>query len=229
MFPIFQNNSLVSPPDDSLLPEGVSVVNLPGLCYAELPDDAPLPAGWVARSMRQMMALCDDYTLGAYHIMQWRRQSQFCGCCSGRNEDSPDEIARICPACGRIEYPRISPAVIVRITNNAGQILLAHNSNFSPGVYSLIAGFVSPGENLETTVIREIKEEINITVKNIRYYASQPWPFPNSLMIGFTARYASGTIKPDGIEIEDAGWFSRAALPILPSPGSLSRRLIDTW
>ncbi|MDR2149520.1 MAG: NAD(+) diphosphatase [Spirochaetaceae bacterium] len=230
MFPIFQNNALVNPPDTLLeLPADIALVKLPGLCYGELPDDVPLPVGWSVQSMRQVIAFCDDYTLSAYHVMQWRRQSQFCGYCASRNEDSPDEIARLCPCCKRREYPRISPAVIVRITNNADQILLAHNTAFSAGLYSLIAGFVSPGENLERAVMREIQEEINITVNTIRYYASQPWPFPNSLMIGFTARYDSGMIKPDGIEIADARWFSRGALPVLPGPGSLSRRLIDSW
>jgi NAD+ diphosphatase len=229
--PVFQQNTVLIPPDTltSTLPEQAVIVELPGVSYAEMPADSPVPAGWRAISVRQAVSDGDKSLLQAYHIMQWYRESRFCGACSCRNGDSPHEIARVCPDCGRVEYPRISPAIIVVITNDVGQILLAHNSTFKAGMYSLIAGFVEAGENLETTVVREIHEEVNISVKDIRYCASQPWPFPNSLMIGFSARYASGIVKPDGIEIEDARWFSRNALPMLPAPGSLSRYLIDTW
>jgi NAD+ diphosphatase len=185
--------------------------------------------------------------LWAFHVAQWRRESVFCGSCGCKNGDvSPykegmfcgdaakcnertDELARLCPSCGRMEFPRIAPAIIVLITNDEDKILLAHNKKFSFGLYSLIAGFVEAGENLEEAVIREIQEEVNIGVNNLKYLASQPWPFPNSLMIGFSAKHASGTIKPDGIEIEDAQWFSRDKLPILPSPGSVSRYLIERW
>jgi len=167
--------------------------------------------------------------LRAFHITQWRRESLFCGSCGTRNTWAPDELARLCPACGRLEYPRIAPAVITFITNDEDKALLAHNSKFTPGMYSLIAGFAEPGENLETAVAREIREEVNIEVRDIRYVMSQPWPFPNSLMAGFSARYASGTIKPDGVEIEDAQWFSRDNLPMLPGHGSVSRYLIEQW
>ena len=96
-------------------------------------------------------------------------------------------------------------------------------------MYSLIAGFNEAGESLEDTVVREIREEVNIEVRDIRYVASQPWPFPNSLMLGFSARYASGTIRADGREIEDAAWFGKDALPLLPGSGSVSRYLIGRW
>jgi NAD+ diphosphatase len=161
--------------------------------------------------------------------MQWLRESVFCGSCGGRNTDAPGEFARLCPACGRLEYPRISPAVIVLILDDEGRLLLAHNKKFSSGIYSLIAGFNEAGENLEDTVAREIREEVGLEVRDICYAASQPWPFPNSLMIGFKARYAGGTIRPDGEEIIDARWFSRDELPAIPSRGSLSRHLIDLW
>ncbi|MDR3140104.1 MAG: NAD(+) diphosphatase [Treponema sp.] len=167
--------------------------------------------------------------LRAFHIAQWRRESVFCGSCGSRNEDAPEELARRCPVCGRLEFPRISPAVIVLIVNDAGQALLAHNKKFASGVYSLIAGFNEAGENLEATVAREIREEVGLEVHDIRYIASQPWPFPNSLMLGFNARYAGGAIKPDGVEIEDARWFSRDELPQLPGHGSVSRYLINRW
>jgi NAD+ diphosphatase len=117
----------------------------------------------------------------------------------------------------------------VLITNDQGKALLAHNNNFIPGVYSLIAGFNEVGETLEATVAREIQEEVGLEVRNIRYITSQPWPFPNSLMLGFVARHAGGTIKVDGVEIEDARWFDRDRLPDLPGKGSVSRYLINLW
>ena len=165
----------------------------------------------------------------ASHIAQWRRDSLFCGSCGAKNNDVPGQLCRICPVCGRLEFPRICPAVITAITGDENTILLAHNKRFKTGVYSLISGFNEAGESLEETVIREIREEINIEVKDIEYVKSQPWPFPNSLMLGFKARYASGTLKPDGDEIEDAQWFTKYNLPQLPGKGSLARALIDNW
>lgn len=172
--------------------------------------------------------------LRAFHIAQWRRESVFCGSCGTRNSDAAAEAAcaspaRLCPSCGRLEFPRIAPAIITLIYNDKDQILLAHNKKFPQGLYSLIAGFVEAGENLESAVAREIREEVSIAVENIRYIISQPWPFPNSLMAGFSARYLSGDISPDGIEIKDAAWYSRDNLPLLPSYGSVSHYLIYQW
>ena len=197
----------------------------------------PLPSGWRSVVVRRALSPLTDGSgeepqarmLRACHIVQWRRDSCFCGSCGTKNEDAPNELARLCPACGRMEFPRISPAVITIITNDANEILLAHNKKFSQCVYSLIAGFNEPGESLETTVAREIREEVNIEVRDIRYVRSQPWPFPNSLMLGFCAKYASSMIRPDGVEIEDAQWFTKDHLPNLPGTGSLSRYLIDRW
>jgi NAD+ diphosphatase len=198
-----------------------------------------LPSGWRTVPIRETLSsgargiLSGEGDIGrlfrAYHIMQWRRESAFCGGCGSPNVDAPDELARLCPACGRREYPRISPAIIVLITNEKDEALLAHNIKFMGGIYSLIAGFNEAGESLETTVAREVREEVGVEVEDIRYVASQPWPFPNSLMIGFTARYARGEIKPDGVEIEDARWFRREDLPKLPGAGSVSRYLINRW
>jgi len=167
--------------------------------------------------------------LRACHIAQWRRDSRFCGTCGALNTDAPSQVHRVCPSCGRLEFPRICPAVITLITDDENRILLAHNKRFKAGVYSHISGFTEAGEMLEETVAREIREEVNIEVKNIEYIKSQPWPFPNSLMVGFRARFSSGTIKPDGEEIEDAKWFTKDALPELPGNGSLSRFLINDW
>jgi NAD+ diphosphatase len=200
---------------------------------------AALPHFWRAVPVRQgLQLLAGGMIVGtgsfgrllrAFHIAQWRRESRFCGSCGARNTDAPGELARLCPICGRLEFPRISPAVITIIINDEGNALLAHNRKFTPGVYSLIAGFNEAGESLEATVAREIREEVNVEVRDIRYEASQAWPFPNSLMLGFSARYVSGAIRPDGVEIEDARWFGRNDLPKLPGKASVSRWLINRW
>ncbi|MCL2759362.1 MAG: NAD(+) diphosphatase, partial [Treponema sp.] len=170
-----------------------------------------------------------DSILRACHIAQWRRDSRFCGTCGAENSDVAAQAQRICPKCGRTEFPRICPAVIVVITDSDNRILLAHNKRFRAGVYSHISGFNEAGETLEETVVREIREEINIEVNNIEYVTSQAWPFPNSLMLGFKAQHLSGVIRPDGDEIEDANWFTKDNLPELPGEGSLSRFLINCW
>ena len=204
-----------------------------------LDRDAGLPENWRTIPIRQALAAGERGAVSesspegllfrAFHVMQWRRDSVYCGSCGGLNADASTGLSRICPACGRTEFPRISPAVIVLITNRRGEILLAHNANFIDKVYSLIAGFVEAGESLEAAAKREIREEVNIEVQDIRYAASQPWPFPNSLMLGFTAAYAGGDLRPDGTEILDARWFSREILPNLPGNGSIARRLIEQW
>lgn len=138
------------------------------------------------------------------------------------------ERARRRPACGLTAFPRISPAVIVLIERD-GHILMARSARFAAGMYGLIAGFVEPGESLEETARREIMEEVGVTVSDLTYVASQPWPFPNSLMVGFTAKWESGEITPDPAEIEDARWFHPDALPVLPSKISIARRLVDEF
>lgn len=209
-----------------------------GVIY--LPAGA-LPPGWKALPIRQALLAATGGTMAesqgstgrllrSYHVALWRRDSRFCGSCGSRNGDAlTGELARLCPACGRLEFPRISPAIIVVITNDKGQALLAHNKNFTSGLYSILAGFNEAGESLEATVAREVKEEVNLELKDIRYICSQPWPFPNSLMLGFTARHAGGELRPDGKEIEDVKWFSRDELPVLPGSASISRHLIELW
>jgi NAD+ diphosphatase len=219
----------------------IPAVDGPGTIYgASLGEKAPLPPLWRTIPVRQGLSLVSagktvdgrgpvGRMLRAYHIAQWRRDAAFCGACGTKNIDASDELARLCPSCGRREYPRISPAVITIILHDDGRALLAHNRKFAEGVYSLIAGFNEAGENLEATVAREIREEVGLEVTDIRYIASQPWPFPNSLMLGFTARHVSGEPRPDGVEIEDARWFSPDKLPKLPGNGSVSRYLINNW
>jgi NAD+ diphosphatase len=136
------------------------------------------------------------------------------------------ERARTCPACGLAAYPRLSPAVIT-VVERGPEILLAQGINFPEPFYSTLAGFVEPGESLEEAVEREIREEVGIEVRDVTYFGSQPWPFPNSLMIGFTATYGRGEIEIDPTELVDAAWFRKDALPHIPPPLSISRRLID--
>jgi NAD+ diphosphatase len=133
-----------------------------------------------------------------------------------------------CPACGLLCYPRISPAVIV-LVRRGDEALLARGARFPLPFYSTLAGFVEVGESLEQTVHREIREEVGVEVDRVTYFGSQPWPFPHSLMVGFTAEWASGEIRPDGTEILDARWFAADALPQVPPPLSIARRLIDAW
>ena len=140
--------------------------------------------------------------------------------------DKQDERAKICQQCGLVNYPRVSPAIIVAVIKD-DQILLARSGRFPGGFFSVLAGFVEPGESLEACVKREVFEETGIAVQNIRYFGSQPWPFPDSLMVGFTAEYAGGDIQIDGREIVAADWYSRDNLPNIPPGISIARQLID--
>lgn len=164
----------------------------------------------------------------ASQILRWRRDHRFCGRCGTEMTEDSRELLRRCPACDFFTHPRISPAVIMSVVKGDA-ILLGRAPRFPPGMYSVLAGFVEPGETLEQAVAREVREEVDIGITDIRYVGSQPWPFPHSLMIGFTARYASGTIQVDNRELEDAGWFSAANMPRLPSRLSIARRLIETF
>ena len=161
----------------------------------------------------------------ANHLLHWQNTNRYCGRCGGKMTDKKDERAKLCPECSHVVYPRISPAVITAVFQG-DRILLAHNRNFRTGFYSLIAGFVEPGETLEQSVRREIQEEVGLQVKNIRYVGSQPWSFPDSLMMAFTAEYDSGEITPDKTEITDADWYRSDELPDIPSTDSIAGRLI---
>jgi NAD+ diphosphatase len=197
-----------------------------------LPDGAPpLPGDYRWEPLRSLIhEFSYNRALRMYHLAQWREESRFCGNCGHPNTDAGHgEYAQICPRCGRKEFPRISPAILVLIRNECGEALLAHNNNFKDNVYSLIAGFMEAGENLENTVAREVREEVGLEIDSVTFVTSQSWPFPNSLMVGFEARYKSGVIRCDQKEIADAKWFSRANLPALPGKGSVSRFIIDKW
>lgn len=163
----------------------------------------------------------------AFHLAFWDRHTTFCGACAAPMERIPEEIAKRCTSCGATSYPRISPAVIAAVVRE-GKLLMAHSQRHPDGLYSVLAGFVEAGETLEHAVSREIHEESGILVRNVTYFASQPWPFPNSLMIAFTAEYADGEITLRDDEIVDAGWFSPKEIPArIPDTYSIARRLIE--
>jgi len=202
-------------------------------CYAvALDSSAEPPPNFRFSDVRGLFGRTSDEFLGvvarASHILLFDRTTKFCGVCGVRNQLMETELAKQCPECGQIIYPRLSPAIIVLVRRN-DEVLLARSPRFPKGMYSIIAGFVEPGETIEHAVHREVMEETGISIRDLRYIGSQPWPFPDSLMIGFAASYAGGEIKADKIEIEDAGWFKRDALPGLPGPLSLSRALIDLF
>lgn len=201
-------------------------------CYAaEIGESHPLPAGWATLGLRDLFGMVDETVAAlsgrAYQILEWDRNHQYCSRCGTTMQPRTDERARACPSCRFTSYPPVSPAVMVLITRGR-ELLLARKSVWAPGRYSAIAGFVEPGEMLEDTVARETREEVGVEVGALRYFGSQPWPFPHSLMVAFVAEYAGGELKPDGVEIEEAAWFDVEALPRLPPSVSISRRLITT-
>lgn len=202
-------------------------------CYsAEIASEEPLPQGMDFVELRALYELVDEdlFLLAgkAYQIICWDQTHQYCGRCGSLTQDLSGERAKVCPKCNFISYPRICPAVITAVTRG-DKLLLAHARHFKEGMYSLIAGFVEAGETLEEAVRREIMEEVGLKVKNIRYLGSQPWPFPNSMMLGFTAEYAEGEIAVDGMEITDANWYDTGSLPGLPSDVSIARKIINWW
>lgn len=168
----------------------------------------------------------------AVQIVEWARTHRFCGRCAEPTFLAPGERAMKCPSCGLLAFPRLAPAMITLVTRGKGsdqEALLARGVQFRAPMYSCLAGFVEPGETLEGAVIREVREEVGIEVTNVRYWGSQPWPFPHSLMLGFQADYAGGEIVCDPTEIVDAQWYGRDALPAIPPGISIARKLIDAW
>ncbi|CAA9470704.1 MAG: NADH pyrophosphatase, decaps 5'-NAD modified RNA [uncultured Rubrobacteraceae bacterium] len=199
---------------------------------AEVREEAEAPDGMVFRDLREIFAVVDEDFFAvagrAKQTVGWHATHRFCGRCGGETEIVDDELAMRCTRCGMMHHPRVSPAVIVRV-RRGDEILLARSPGFPKGLRSVLAGFVEPGESIEETVHREVREEVGIEVENLRYFGSQPWPFPNSLMIGFTADYAGGELAPQPGEIEDAGWYRADDLPQLPPKVSIARRMIEDF
>jgi NAD+ diphosphatase len=202
-----------------------------GAWYA-VPISGPvlLPDGYARTNLRTLHGVIPDDLLGvasrAVTLAAFYRTHRFCGVCGAETDRKEDENATVCRSCGQVFYPVINPAVIVCIRRE-NEILLARAPHYLPVVYSIIAGFVEAGETLEHAVAREVAEETGVAIDTIRYRCSQPWPFPHSLMIGFTASYTGGNLQIDPTEIEEAGWYSYDSLPSLPAAGSISRILID--
>ncbi len=166
----------------------------------------------------------------AVQLVDWARTHRFCGRCGAETELAGGERAMRCPTCRLLAFPRLAPAIITLVTRHDGaEALLARGVQFRGPTYSCLAGFVEPGENLEQAVRREVFEEVGVLVDAVGYRGSQPWPFPHSLMLGFRAEWAGGEIEIDPSEIVDAGWYGRDALPSIPPPISIARRLIDEW
>ncbi|MBI5583712.1 MAG: NAD(+) diphosphatase [Deltaproteobacteria bacterium] len=200
-------------------------------CYAAVPaQGASAPAGMTFLDLRQVYGrVAHDLIPIAFrglHLLHWSQKTRYCGQCGMKMRDKAELRAKECPGCGNLSFPRISPAVIV-LVERGDRCLLACSPRFKDGFYSTLAGFAEPGETLEEVVEREVREETGIEVKDIRYFGSQPWPFPDSLMVGFTAQYAGGEILVDGTEISDAQWFSFDRLPKIPGKISIARSLID--
>jgi NAD+ diphosphatase len=241
-FVMRETRMLVAEPDNAL-PHHIDLVGptlrqqylgtLAGAhCFsAEVAADTDAPAGWRWSDLRSLFGRLDDavYALAgrAVQLIDWDRTHQFCGRCGTATVVKTSERSRECPSCGLTAYPRLAPALMALIRRMPDEILLARSPRFAPGVHSALAGFAEPGETLEQCLHREVFEEVGLRVRNLRYFASQPWPFPHSLMIAFICDYESGTINPDPNEIESAKWFKLDDLPQLPQPISIARRLID--
>ncbi len=165
----------------------------------------------------------------AVQIVEWDRTHRFCGRCGEPTELATPERARRCPRCGLLVFPRLAPATIT-LVEKGDQALLAWGVQFPIRMFSCLAGFVEPGETLEECVRREVREEVGIELADVRYFGSQPWPFPHQVMIGFEATWGGGEIEIDPVEIKEAGWFSVDDLPPHPPSGmSIAGSLIEAW
>jgi NAD+ diphosphatase len=194
-------------------------------------EETPLSAPYKAMSLRALFGLLDPdcYSIAglASELIYWQRASVFCALCGGAGEPVAGEWSKRCVRCGHVAYPRVSPCVIVLI-HDGDRVLLTHKPGWGP-MNSLVAGFVEPGESLEECLAREVLEEVGVEVDELRYFGSQPWPFPHQLMVGFFARYKAGEIRIDANELDAAAWFHVDNLPPLPGKLSIARQLLDTW
>jgi NAD+ diphosphatase len=215
-----------------LFEEEIGVLDGRSCLAAEVEGEEP--AGHSFRDLRSLIGVLDERFFAmagrATQVITWNAMHRFCGRCGTRTDRGleTERFSRVCPKCGALYFPRLNPAAIV-LVHRADEILLARAPQFPKGMYSTLAGFVEPGETVEQTVAREVREEVGIEVKNINYFGSQPWPFPNSLMVAFTAEWAGGELQIETLEIEDAGWYKADDLPQLPPKISIARAMIDDF
>jgi NAD+ diphosphatase len=232
-------NRLVVPDEAEWTALGLEAVRMNELAVAgtpayavELAAAAEPPAGMSFENLRRVHFAADEATVKlasrAVQIVEWDRSNQFCGRDTTPMERFAVELAKRCPRCHNVVYPRLSPAVIV-LVERGDECLLGRNARFPLPMYSTLAGFVEVGETIEEAVHREIREEAGIEVTGLRYFGSQSWPFPDSLMIGFHAVYAGGELRVDSSELVDAAWFRVDDLPMVSPRISIARRLIDDW
>jgi NAD+ diphosphatase len=220
------------------LPEGLELVLLgvdgdDRAVFAADPGDQ-LPGE--RRGLRDLAPMLSQAEGGmvahAVGLLNWHRRHRFCANCGAPTDAREAGHVRVCPACGTQHHPRTDPVVIMLVTDG-DRALLGRQAQWPAGRYSALAGFVEPGESLEEAVAREVREEAGVQVADVRYRSSQPWPFPSSLMLGFSARWAGGKPAVRDAELEDVGWFTREAIVggdvLLPPPTAIARRLIDEW
>ena len=163
----------------------------------------------------------------AFEIQNWHSMHKYCGCC-GAELKTTSAISKVCPECNKEIWPELSPAIIVLI-HDKEKVLLVRSNSFRGNYYGLVAGFVELGESIEEAVVREIKEETQLEIEDLKYFGSQPWPYPQGLMLGFTAKYKSGKLSLQETELVEGGWFDINNLPEIPKPLSMARKLIDNY
>ncbi len=192
----------------------------------------PLPSGFVLTDLRALLSLANGDLFAAasraWQMVQWHRTHRYCGRCASPMQDHATDRAKECPNCRLLNYPRLSPCIIVLVTRGE-ELLLGRSPQFPPGMFSTLAGFIEPGESAEQALYREVLEEVGVQVTNPRYLSSQAWPFPNNLMLGFHADYLAGEVKADGVEVVEAGWFHYKNLPKVPGSVSISGWLIESY
>lgn len=193
------------------------------------PSGTPFPDGLRRGHLRTLWGKVSEAELAAANraiqLAGWLSAHRYCGSCGHEMQTRPKEPARSCPACGSQAFPRISPVAIVLVVKGR-ELLLARSPHFQPGVYSALAGFVEAGETIEDCARREVREEAGLEISNLRWFGSQAWPYPHSLMLGFVADYAGGELRLQTEELEDGGWFHKDALPLLPHPETIAARMI---